>query len=657
MAEPTSTQPMWGTVLAAVLLAFMAVLAGGAALRESVTVDEVAHIGAGVSYLQKFDLRLNAEHPPLPKMLAAIPLVLRGVHADYSHISWTYSQKLVGAGFGEWAFGEWFLDRWNKPESVLPWARLPMLLLTLALGWVIYVYAKRLGGVWGGLLSLSVYVSTPAFLAFGPLVHTDIAVTLFSLTTLWTFAEVCREPSRRNVAWFALSFAAALLSKFTAGILLFAFAAFAWSLHGRPVPGQPQHKTELREWRRARRRATRRGILWAALAVYIFYFVFSWNQPTTALAKIGSGPVALLVRRLLLPPLWYLWGLFWVVGTGSRATFILGHNYAHGVWFYFPVVFTLKSTIGFLALLLLALGFAIGRKLSTGEKVSIIPDRFKVQWRALWVGLLVFTGICLLSQLDLSIRHFSTPTVLLIVLLAPLPRMLQQWGMRARIAARLAEAAVAVLAASCLFTAVRTYPYYFPYMNALGMGRPAYTLVNDSNVDWNQSLPAVRQFATEHALQRIRLDAYTLSPPQAFVPQAEVWDCQEPKPEDAGQWAVLSANLFLDGQNCAWLLEYPHQALAKGSMYAVQLPQIIPPPGSPEGPPLPSDFRYIGGAKFNSSALFMHVEQQPEDLPVATEWMVKLFRIFRESHGHPEKLPPLPWEHASPGDLTVRDSR
>ena len=30
----------------------MAVLAGGAALHESVTVDEVAHIGAGLSYLQ-----------------------------------------------------------------------------------------------------------------------------------------------------------------------------------------------------------------------------------------------------------------------------------------------------------------------------------------------------------------------------------------------------------------------------------------------------------------------------------------------------------------------------------------------------------------------------------------------------------------------------
>lgn len=57
----------------------MEIPAGGAALRESVTIDEVAHIGAGVSHLQTLELRLNEEHPPLPKVLAAIPLVLRGL--------------------------------------------------------------------------------------------------------------------------------------------------------------------------------------------------------------------------------------------------------------------------------------------------------------------------------------------------------------------------------------------------------------------------------------------------------------------------------------------------------------------------------------------------------------------------------------------------
>src|SRR5437879_3768064 len=239
----------------------MAVLAGGAALGESVTVDEVSHIGAGVSYLERLDLRMNPEHPPLAKVLAAIPLVIRGVRADYNHISWSISEKFFPAYMGQWVFGEWLLERWNDPKTLLKWARLPMLLLMLALGCAVFVLARRLGGAWGGLLCLSLYVSTPAFLAFGPLVHTDVALTLFSLLALWTFSSLWREPTRGNVLRFALSLAGALLSKFTAGVLFFAFAVFVLSLRLRRVPGTPEGKAEARDWRRARLRATLLGAL------------------------------------------------------------------------------------------------------------------------------------------------------------------------------------------------------------------------------------------------------------------------------------------------------------------------------------------------------------------------------------------------------------
>jgi hypothetical protein len=84
---------------------------GGAALRESVTIDEVTHIGSGVSYLQKLDLRMNAEHPPLPKVLAAVPLVIRGVHADYNHPSWSSAKRFFQRTWGNGLFGEWLLEK------------------------------------------------------------------------------------------------------------------------------------------------------------------------------------------------------------------------------------------------------------------------------------------------------------------------------------------------------------------------------------------------------------------------------------------------------------------------------------------------------------------------------------------------------------------
>jgi 4-amino-4-deoxy-L-arabinose transferase-like glycosyltransferase len=613
------------SIVAGVLLLFMAVLAGGAALRESTTIDESAHIGAGVSYLQKLDLRLNEEHPPLPKVLAALPLVLRGARADYSHISWTISEKFFSAYAGQWVFGAWLLTKWNNPLSTLAWARLPMLLLTLLLGWILFVYARQLGGSWGGLLCLSIFVSTPAFLAFGPIVHTDIAVTLFSLVTLWRFGETWQDPSRKNSVLFGLSLAGALLSKFTAGILFFAFAAIALSTRWRPLPGQPVAKPEARAWRRLRWRATFQGILWAALAVYIFYFVFSLRQTTDVLYRLGHGSAAVPLRRLLMPPWLYLRGVLLVAISSSRPTFILGHTYPHGVWFYFPVLFVLKSPLGFLGLLVLALALALWLKQRKDIETPTVPTQRATHWRALWVSLVVFTGFCLLSRLDISIRHFSIPLVLLVLLLAPLPRLVGRLRLNAPVSGRLAGAMAAALALSCVLTALHAYPYYFPYINAFALGHPAYALVNDSNLDWNQSLPEVKRFADQHALQKIALDEWGLNDPTVYVPQSQVWDCQTPSPADEGQWAVVSANMIMDGHNCLWLMQYANQALAGGSMYAIHLPQHIPAAGSTGGPPLPSTFRQFAGVPFDLRAFFLDVIRNPDKLPHAMEEMKARF--------------------------------
>jgi 4-amino-4-deoxy-L-arabinose transferase-like glycosyltransferase len=607
------------SVAAAGLLILMAVLAGGAAWRESETVDEVAHIGAGVSYLQKFDLRLNGEHPPLPKILAALPLILRGTHVDYSDISWTASRRYFTAYLGEWVFGEYVLTEWNNRVSTLRWSRAPMLALTLVLGWMVFVYARRLGGDWGGLLCLSVYVSTPTFLAFGPLVHTDLAVTLFSLLALWQFAEIWQNPSRTNAAIFALALAGALLSKFTAVILFFAFGAFALSTRWRSVPAQPTTKPEARVWRRKRWRTTVWGILAAAILVYVFYFVFSVKQSSDVLYLLGHDAAGIPMGRLLMPPWLYLRSALFVAGTSSRSTFLLGHSYPHGVWFYFPVVFLLKSAPGFLGLLVLEMALTFWPKRREAGKVTAVPPEFAIHWRVLWVSLVVFTGFCLLSQMDISIRHFSVPLLLITLLLAPLPRMIEQWQASVPMRGRLVELLTAALALSCLLTAVRTYPYYFPYLNALGFGRPAYFLVNDSNVDWNQSLPDVKHFMNQRGVQKMELDYYAFNDAAASLPGSELWDCQMPTAADAGQWVTVSANMILDGHNCRWLMQYEHEALAGGSMYAVHLPAPIPAAGATGGPPVPSDFRQIGGAPFDTRVFFRDLIRHPETLPHAAK--------------------------------------
>jgi len=573
-----------GKTLAAValLLAMMAVLAGGTARRESVAVDEVAHIGAGVSYLQKLDLRMNEEHPPLAKLLAALPLVLRGVHADYSHVSWTFSAKIFRQFLGEWVFGHWLIMRWNDPYSTVLWARVPMLLLTLLLGLAIYTYGSRLGDAWGGLLCLLVYASMPAFLAFGPLVITDVAVTLFWVLAIWRLPEMWRSPSRWTVFKFGLVLTGAFLSKFNSGLLFFVFVAFALSLRWRGVPGQPPDKAARRAWRRHARRNLAKATLWAACLVYVFYFVLSWNQPTDSFSIIPHFPTSPFLRRLLMPLWLYLRGLVgFALSAGSRPTYILGHAYSHGVWFYFPVLFVLKSPLAFLLLLLLAASVASVLKVGSGGQPSAIPSGMELHWRAVWVSLAVFVAACMLNRLDLSIRHFLVALALLILLLAPLPRMLESLQRSNWRGARAGKWATICLSAASIATAMWVYPHYFPFLNVLSMGRPGYLLVNDSNLDWNQALPEVESFVRQRGLNHILLDEYGFSEPTAYAPQAQVWNCQEVSPADGGQWAVVSASNIADGHNCLWLMRYPHQVLADGGMYAIQLPQTIPAAGTP----------------------------------------------------------------------------
>jgi 4-amino-4-deoxy-L-arabinose transferase-like glycosyltransferase len=600
---------------AAGLLLLMALLAGGAAWRESVTVDEVAHVGAGVSYLQKLDYRMNEEHPPLAKVLAAIPLVIKGVHADYSHLSWTFSGGFFHQYLGEWVFGHEVVTDWNDPYSTMRWARLPMLLLTLALGWMIYVYGSRLGGEWGGLLCLVAYVTTPAFLTFGPLVVTDIAITLFSLLTMWALADMWQEPTRAAMVKFGLAFAGALLSKFSSGLLLFCLLAFTLSLRFKPTPNLPVDKLERRRWRRRRLWSLVKGTLLALLVVYAVYFVLTLNQPTDSFSSVPHFPASPVLRRLLMPPWMYLRGLLGFAASSSRPTFILGHSYSHGVWFYFPVLFFLKSQTSFVILLVLASLAVILAKRRLTATFTTVPQKMRLHWRAMWMFLPIFTAACMLSPLTISIRHFSVPLALLILMLAPLPNAIAALQLNWPGARFLGWATVALALVSAV-VAVRVYPNYFPYLSSFGMGKPGYELMNDSNLDWNQALPEVERFAGYRSSYRVLIDEYGFSKPEVYVPGAQFWNCQEPSNADSGQWAVVSAGMIQDGHNCLWLLQYPHEELAGGSMYAFHLPQTIPPQGTPGGPPLPDQQRNWGGVPFKGDVrlLFLNCINDPAQL-------------------------------------------
>ena len=101
------------------------------------------------------------------------------------------------------------------------------------------------------------------------------------------------------------------------------------------------------------------------------------------------------IGRMHLLPESYLIGLIDVKRMAEfYPTFVLGRQLAHGVWWYFPLVIAIKTTLGMLSLVVLALiAIAIGRLRARREVAFILIP---------WV---VYLGVAMVSGMNIGARH------------------------------------------------------------------------------------------------------------------------------------------------------------------------------------------------------------------------------------------------------------
>src|SRR5712691_686172 len=85
---------------ALLILAVMATVQIGSIRQEAQTFDEGTHLAAGLSYWKTGDYRMNPEHPPLGKLLCALPLLFTDVRLPFEYPSWDQKDELnFGAEF------------------------------------------------------------------------------------------------------------------------------------------------------------------------------------------------------------------------------------------------------------------------------------------------------------------------------------------------------------------------------------------------------------------------------------------------------------------------------------------------------------------------------------------------------------------------------
>ena len=156
---------MWLVIGVTLLLTVMATELALSARQQSQTFDEGVHIFAGYRYWKNFDFGANPEHPPLVKLVAALPLLRLPLRtpsipdADF---------KMV-----EYRTGRDFLYG-NDANTILWRARMAAAVLTICLGLAVFLVANSMWGAGPAFLALTLFVFEPNFLAHGALVTTDI---------------------------------------------------------------------------------------------------------------------------------------------------------------------------------------------------------------------------------------------------------------------------------------------------------------------------------------------------------------------------------------------------------------------------------------------------------------------------------------------------
>lgn len=185
---------------------------------KSPTFDEPAHIGAGLSYWTMRDFRVNPQHPPLLKEMAALPLVLTGARFPMTRAEWST------VGDPPPAFFQWQLGRdvifGNNPDGVMFWSRLPFILLAMLLGGLIVAWGRRLLGAAAATGALLLYVFDPNILAHAPLVATDSGFAAFTVLFLFALWSYINQRSAKSLVLCGCALGLVLASKFSAVFLL-----------------------------------------------------------------------------------------------------------------------------------------------------------------------------------------------------------------------------------------------------------------------------------------------------------------------------------------------------------------------------------------------------------------------------------------------------
>ena len=453
--------------------------------RESQTWDEANHIFAGYRTWTDGDFGLNPEHPPLVKLLATIPLLRAQLK----------NPVLEERYFKEDAFlrGKEFLYQ-NDADKILARTRTAAAVLTLLTALVVFLATREMFGRGAAFVALTLLTFDPNLLAHGALITNDVGFACFMLLSVYTFYRFVKSPAALRLVVAGASVGLALAVKHTGVLIVPILFLLALSEILRNVFASDREKI------------TRHALktLGSLVLIMLIGWVVLWSfyrfrydarphglQLNPPLAEYVKGlepheawPISTMARLRILPES-YLYGLVDIKLTANYYTsYVLGKVYAHSVWFYFPVTFLIKSTVGVLALSLLSLAVVVSGRLSRGREILflLVPPG-------------VYLVVALTAGMNIGVRHVLIVYVFVYVLIGG-----AAWALIRR--SRRRAYIVGALLLLHLGSSLMAFPNYIAYGNELWGGpSQTYRYLSDSNADWGQQLKSVKQYLDQRGVK------------------------------------------------------------------------------------------------------------------------------------------------------------
>lgn len=505
---------------------------------DSLTMDELAHLPAGYSYLTQKDMRLNPEHPPLVKDLAGLPLLfIKNINFPSDIKAW---QEDIN---GQWDFGNIFLFKSDNPaQAMIFWGRVPMILLLLLLGFYIFKFSRELFGNKAALLALFLFSFSPTLLAHGRLVTTDVAAAFGVVFSIYYFLRALKQPTKKNIIFSGLALGVAELLKFSLILLipLFAILTIVWMIKNQKF------------WFYGLRFIV--IILLAFFLIGLVYQYHTWNYPGARqvsdtkinLGSFGSRPIANLItwmadKPILRPFAQYGLGLAMITqrAVGGNTTYFLGEISAAGWKTYFPTVYLLKEPLTFHLLTLFALIFAIWKF-----------RRFQIKQHFAILAMLLFIVIywltSLKSNLNIGARHLLPVFPFTIILTSvAITNLLKNPYLKLKVAL------LGGLILWQIISVISVYPSFLAYFNELTGGpKNGYKYVADSNLDWGQDLKRLKIWTDKNlpAGQPIYVDYFGGSDMKYYFGEKYLpwWGDRNPSELPPDSYLAVSAT-FLQG--------------------------------------------------------------------------------------------------------------